>query len=124
MEGIVPHVNVLGFTAGEAAFRYGSKWHVKLLDYLRKNRDITESYVKSIPGLLISHTEATYLAWIDATGIPVKDPAAFFEDAGTGLSDGRDFGFPGFVRLNFGCPESVLMQGLERMKKAVEKILC
>ena len=124
MEGIVPHVNVMGFTAGEAAFRYGYEWHVKLLDYLRKNRDITESYVKSIPGLLISHTEATYLAWIDATGIPVKDPAAFFEDAGTGLADGRDFGFPGFVRLNFGCPESVLLKGLERMKKAVEKILC
>ncbi|HNI83321.1 MAG TPA: aspartate aminotransferase, partial [Rhodocyclaceae bacterium] len=46
-------------------------------------------------------------------------PAAFFEQAGVGLSDGRDFGLPGFVRLNFGCPPARLEAALERMRRAV-----
>jgi len=123
MEGIVPHVNIMGFAAAEAAFTNGSAWHSDLLNYLRKNRDQVESYVETILGLLISHIEATYLAWIDASGLPVKDPAAFFEENGVGLSDGRDFGAPGFVRLNFGCPGSVLLEGLSRMKRAAAKII-
>ncbi len=63
--------------------------------------------------------EATYLAWIDATGIPA--PARFFEEAGVGLSDGADFGAPGFVRLNFGCSCSLLAEALGRMRRALEE---
>ena len=47
--------------------------------------------------------EATYLAWIDARNLGVPSPTLFFEEAGVGLSDGADFGMPGWVRLNFGC---------------------
>ena len=46
-------------------------------------------------------------------------PAAFFEAAGVGLSRGDDFGLPGWVRLNFGCPRATLDAALERMAKAV-----
>lgn len=118
MEGIVPHVNVLGYEAALAAYRDSKGWHEALIDYLRKNRDLVE---KSVPemGLSMSHVEATYLAWIDARKI--ENPAAFFEDAGVGLSDGKDFGFPGHVRLNFGCPGSRLEAALSRMKSAMKK---
>ncbi|MCD6115961.1 PatB family C-S lyase [bacterium] len=122
MEGIVPHVNIMGYAAAEAAFKEGASWHSDLLCYLRKNRELVESYVENTTGLLISHSEATYLAWIDARGLPVKDHAAFFEENGVGLSDGREFGAPGFVRLNFGCPRPVLFEGLARIKKAAEKV--
>ena len=50
-------------------------------------------------------------------GIP--NAAAFFEAAGVGLSDGKDFGLPGFVRLNFGCPPQRLDAALERIRHAV-----
>ena len=63
----------------------------------------------------MTHVEATYLAWIDARGLGVDDPAAFFEAAGVGLSSGGDFGLPGWVRLNFGCPLTTLDSALERM---------
>jgi cystathionine beta-lyase len=72
-----------------------------------------------MPGLVCIPGEATYLAWIDARDSGIDDPAGFFEQAGVGLSDGREFGAPGFVRLNFGCPRSLLEQGLERMRKAL-----
>ena len=41
------------------------------------------------------------------------------EAAGVGLSDGKDFGLPGFVRLNFGCPPDRLEEGLARIRRAV-----
>jgi cystathionine beta-lyase len=65
--------------------------------------------------------EATYLAWIDMRASGVKKPAAFFEDAGVGLQDGIEFDAPGFVRLNFGCPRSLLEKALDRMTRAMAK---
>jgi cysteine-S-conjugate beta-lyase len=118
MNGIVPHVNVLGLAACEAAYRDCDAWHAALLDYLRGNRDRLESAIASIPGLAMTHVEATYLAWIDACGLGVPDPARFFEAAGVGLSGGADFGLPGWVRLNFGCRRALLDAALERMRAA------
>ena len=39
MEGIVPHVNVLGLAACEAAYSECKDWHQSLIDYLIANRD-------------------------------------------------------------------------------------
>ena len=122
MAGIVPHVNALGLTAAYAAYRDGADWQAALLDYLRANRDLVESSVARLPGLSMRHVEATYLAWIDCRGLNTSHPAALFEDAGVGLSDGTEFSAPGFVRLNFGCPRSVLTEALERMGKALERL--
>lgn len=118
MNGIVPHVNVLGLAACEAAYRDCDAWQAALLDYLRGNRDRLESVITSIPGLAMTHVEATYLAWIDARGLGVADPARFFEAAGVGLSGGADFGLPGWVRLNFGCRRALLDAALERVRAA------
>jgi bifunctional pyridoxal-dependent enzyme with beta-cystathionase and maltose regulon repressor activities len=63
--------------------------------------------------------QATYLAWIDATGLGVQNPARFFEDFGVGLCDGADFHGPGYLRLNFGCPRTILLEGLGRLRDAV-----
>jgi len=117
---IVPHVNILGYTAAEAAYRFGEKWRQALLDYLRGNRDLVQRGIESIPGLATTHVEATYLAWIDTRASGIENPAAFFEQAGVGLSDGADFGGPGFVRLNFGCSRPLLAEALGRMARAVE----
>jgi cystathionine beta-lyase len=65
------------------------------------------------------HVEATYLAWLDARRTGIADPAGFFRQAGVALSNGKDFGLEGYVRLNFGCPRSLLLEGLERMRRAL-----
>jgi cysteine-S-conjugate beta-lyase len=121
MAGIVPHVNALGLTAALAAYRDSQDWHKALVEYLRANRDLVEEFTALTPGLSMHHTEATYLAWIDARGLEAANPATFFEDAGVGLSNGADFGTPGFVRLNFGCPRSVLTEALGRMDTAIRR---
>ncbi|MFZ4535199.1 MalY/PatB family protein [Propionivibrio sp.] len=118
MRGIVPHVNILGLAACEVAYRDCDDWHAALIGALRANRDRVESVVAAIPGLSMTHVEATYLAWIDARGLGMADPAGFYEAAGVGLSSGSDFGLPGWVRLNFGCPRTTLDSALERMISA------
>jgi cysteine-S-conjugate beta-lyase len=122
MNGIVPHVNALGFTAALAAYRDCEDWRLALLDYLRGNRDLVENFVAKTPGLGMRHTEATYLAWIDCRNLDVLNPTAFFEDAGVGLSDGTDFGMQGFIRLNFGCARSLLVEALGRMGDALARL--
>lgn len=119
MHGIVPHVNVLGYVATEAAYRHGEPWRQELIAYLQGNALRVQEAINAMPGLKTTSVEATYLAWIDARGLGEADPAAFFEAAGVGLSDGRDFGAPGFVRLNFGCSRSLLEEALARMARAV-----
>lgn len=120
MEGIVPHVNLFGYTAALAAYRDSSDWHRALLDYLRDNRTLVQETMDHLPGLRMTHVEATYLAWIDTRSSGIREPTAFFEQAGVGLSDGAAFGTSGFVRLNFGCPRSLLQKALLRMETALK----
>ena len=119
MGRIVPHVNLLGYTAAEAAYRHGEGWRQELLGYLRGNRDLVAQEVGTMPGLSVAHVEATYLSWIDLRERGIADPVRFFEEAGVGLSGGEDFGLPGFVRLNFGCPRALLAEALRRMRVAL-----
>lgn len=118
---LIPELNPLSFHATEAALRDGEPWRQELLAYLRGNRDFVYQFVQQhLPGLKMAWPlEATYLAWLDARGLGVDRPQPFFETAGVGLSEGADFGAPGFLRLNFGCPRATLEEALSRMARAV-----
>jgi len=122
MTGIVPEVNILGFAAAEAAYRHGWGWLAGLLEYLRGNSRLVEEEIGAMGYLAMHHVEATYLAWIDGRRIDKMFPGRFFEASGVGLSEGSDFGFPGFVRLNFGCRRALLQEALQRMRRAVKHI--
>ena len=116
--GLVPMVNPLGYAAAEAAWTHGDPWRRKLLELLRHHRDLVQATVAAVPGLSCVPAEATYLAWIDCRGTGVADPQAACEAAGLGTSDGRDFGTPGFVRINTACPTDRLVEALRRLAVA------
>lgn len=119
-EGIVPGTNVLGFAACLAAYRDCEPWRLALIDYLRENKDIVYRFInQEVPGLFMDDVQATYLAWIDTRSLGLSQPARFFEQAGVALYDGKEFQGEGFVRLNFGCPRSLLMEALDRLRRAV-----
>ncbi len=118
-KGIVPDVNLLGYTAALAAYRDGDAWNQRQIDYLRGNRDYLVAQINSIPGLHMEPVEATYLAWIDISAARLENPARFFEHAGVGMSAGRDFGDDRFMRLNFGCPRGLLEEAVRRIRKAM-----
>ncbi len=115
----VHDASLAGYEAALAAYRDGEPWLAAQLDYLRANRDLVQSVVDRLPGVRAAPLEATYLAWIDCSGLGVADPHALFLKHGLGLSPGADFGAPQFVRLNFGTQRSVLVRAMERFEKAV-----
>ena len=112
-------VNTLGKAACLAAYRDGDEWLAALHEYLRGNRAFVRQAVDAMDGITANHGEATFLTWLDCRRARLDDPARFFDDAGVSLSDGRDFGAPGFCRLNFGCSRSLLFEALERMSAAL-----
>ena len=118
--GIMAHVNTLGYVATEAAWSECDAWHESLLRYLAANRDLLVQHVAEMPGVSVGLTEATFLAWLNVTELGLIDPQGFFESAGVGLSAGAQFRGDGYIRLNFGCPRSVLETGLDRMRKACD----
>ncbi|MEE3279322.1 MAG: PatB family C-S lyase [Pseudomonadota bacterium] len=117
--GLVSHISPLAYTAALATFLDRSSWTNDLVAYLRVNRDLLERCVEETPGLAMAHVEGTYLGWIDARSLQVNDPAAFFESHGLGFSNGVEFDGEGFVRFNFACPRDLLLEGIERLKRAV-----
>ena len=121
MKEIVPRPNVLGYAAAMAAFAECDGWKNALLDYLRGNRSAVAAAIQQMPPFSTAPVEATYLAWIDMRSSGLENPVKFFEDAGVGLQDGVEFDGPGFARLNFGCPRSLLEKALGRMKAAMAK---
>ena len=122
-QGIVPDINVLGLVAGEAALRHGEPWRRALLDHLRGNRDLLEGAVArgELPGVAMTHVEATYLAWLDVSALRLSGAHAYFEGHGLGFSDGAPFGVgkDTHVRLNFGCTRATLLEALARLRRAV-----
>ncbi|MCW8884536.1 MAG: PatB family C-S lyase [Motiliproteus sp.] len=120
-KGIVPDVNLLGYTAAIAAYRDCDEWNQQQLNYLRGNRDYLLEQINQIPGLKLLPFEATYLAWIDVSGLGLSNPPAVFEAAGVGMSPGADFGDKNYMRLNFGCPRPLLEEAVKRITTAVLK---
>jgi cystathionine beta-lyase len=120
-KGLVHGVNLLGWVAAVAAYRDGQEWLDQLLAYLEANRDCLYDFTqRKLPGVKMTQPEGTYLAWLDCRNAGIEgNPCEFFlKQAKVALNDGKTFGRggEGFVRLNFGCPRSLLLQALERMK--------
>lgn len=124
-ETMALRANILGYAAALAAYRDGAEWLAELRQYLTANRDVVVDYVQEyLPGLTTTIPEATYLAWFDcrSAGIGGNPFRFFLKQAKVALNDGLHFGpgGDGFVRLNFACPRSILLQALERMRAALE----
>ena len=122
--GLLGGINVMGWTAALAAYRDGQEWLTQALAYLESNRDYVYAFVENeLPDIAITKMQATYLAWLDCRAVGLDHPHEFFlQNARVALNDGTTFGRggEGFVRLNFGCPRSILYEALERMKAALD----
>lgn len=121
--GMVDSVNPLGMEATRVAYSEGAPWLAALKIYLQANRDwLVEAVRSRLPGVTINVPQGTYLAWLDCSALDLDNPQQFFLEQGkVGLSAGVDFGdqHQQFVRLNFGCPRSLLEEGIARMERAL-----
>lgn len=132
LEGIIQSVhvdsgNLFGSIASEAAYTHGNEWHKQLIDYLEGNVNLVRSFLKDkLPEVKLIEPEATYLLWLDFRELGLSQPELvklMISKARLGLNDGTAFGCEGigFMRLNIGCPRSMLLEGLERLEHALRK---
>ena len=120
IRGIITEVNCFGYAGITAAYDHGEPWRQALLTYLRDNYNFIYDFIrKEIPEITFRRMESTYLAWLDVSKLGIKDPVRHFEKHGVGLSDGTPFDGHQHLRLNFGCPHSRLVEGLQKIKAAL-----
>lgn len=110
---------LLAYTATLSALQGGESWRQSLLEYLRGNRDTVIARIRAMPQLKVSRIDATYLAWIDCSGLNHPDPHSLFLAAGVALSPGAQFNAPQCVRLNFATQRARLHAALDRMALAI-----
>lgn len=116
--------NIFGTVAMEAAYTNGDDWLEQMLSYLWENYLLLEDFFKTnLPKVEVMRPEATYLIWLDFTAYGMKNKELFdftVENAKVGLNDGGRFGAAGdgWLRINIGCPRSVLVEALERLGRA------
>ncbi len=127
LQAISAHVNIMGYEAAIGAYSGGEEWLRQALAYLKDNRDYALEYIRRhMPQIKTTVPRSTYLLWMDMRGLPIEGDVSAFcrETAGVAPSPGEFFGEAGegFVRLNFGCPRSTLVQGLERLRAAVDQL--
>jgi len=126
--GIVPNPNLFGYTAMEAAYRYGDEWLEQVLDYLQENLNYLKNYFeKNIPRIKVIDPEGTYLIWLDCGDLGMDNNVlrSFMrENAKVCLEDGFIFGGSGsgFMRMNIACPRYILSEALKRIEKAVNQL--
>ena len=122
----VAEPNAFAIQAAVAAFTRGGEWLDELRSYLHENKVWTAQYIqKEIPRLKVVASQATYLMWLDCSGLTDSSEEladVIRESTGVYLSEGGQYGGDGthFMRLNVACPRSVLEDGLNRLKKGVE----
>ncbi len=118
--------NALGMVAMTAAYTKGAAWLEQCKAYLTENMRFMEAYLReNIPEFKLMDMEATYLAWIDVSGLGGKPGAyhGYLEEVGKlWLDGGAMFGPEGenFERLNFACSRQTLADALNRMKRAAD----
>jgi cystathionine beta-lyase len=115
---------LLGVIGSVAAFRDGGAWLDALLGHLDRNRRLLAGLLgASLPEVGYHPPEASFLAWLDCTGLDLgDDPSAPFRERGrVALSRGLDFGRQGagFARLNIGTSAALLTEAVRRMAAAV-----
>jgi len=120
--------NIFGSVALEAAYTHGDEWLEQMLEYLWKNYQLLEDFFKNkLPKVKVMKPEATYLVWLDFTAYGMNDDELtkfVVEQAKVGLNNGGRFGTggDGWLRINIGCPRSVLEDALKRLEKAFMKL--
>ena len=119
--GLAAVPNVLSMAAFLVSYNECGDWKQALLQHLQSNRDYMEQRIARMPGVHVTHNEATFLAWIDCRETGLEDPWTFFrEKAGVNFNNGVDFGCPGFVRINFACTRAQLTRALDQMEAALQ----
>lgn len=115
-------------TAVAVAYNEGDEWLAQMLQYVEENIAFLDKYLKeNMPKISFIRPQASYLVFLDARelGMPQERLVEFFlKEAKVAMNDGTMFGQEGagFMRMNLGCPRATLLQALEQIKAAYDRL--
>lgn len=119
--------NIFALCATRTAYNEGDAWLDGLLAYLAKGRDLLlKQIAREIPQAVVAPIEATYLAFIDCRAYHpscdalqsacLREKVMFTQGTFFSQTHGE-----GFIRFNFACPHKAIVEGVKRLKKALEE---
>ncbi len=128
------HVNSLGLVAAQVAFSGEcDEWLEALRLYLTGNRDFLVASIQDEvfrdqddrPGMPPTWPGWTAPGWSASGKIGATPHEFFLKQAKVALNEGREFGpgGEGFVRLNFGCPRTTLVEALGKNENGAARII-
>lgn len=122
----VDSINLFGITAGKAAYEYGETWVDEMVEYVENNAEFVCKYIKEkLPKVKTYKPQSTYLMWLDFKDYNMNQfdlMQKIVYEAHVVLNSGTDFGNEGygFVRLNIGCPKSMIKTCIDKIASVFE----
>lgn len=120
--------SILGMEATISAYQTGDGWLKELNAYLDETITFTKKFLQeNIPEVELIESEATYLLWLDISGLGIsmsRLQEALIYVGKVAIMDGEVYGQLGanFLRLNVGCPRAKVKEGLERLLKSIQSL--
>ena len=117
-------VSIFGMYATMVGYRECDDYIEQLNEHIKENMKIVEDFIsEELKDFRFVMPDGTYLAWIDARNVPYS--AEEIQDAlvnvgGIGIMKGEIYGGEKYLRMNIGCPQSKLKEGLKRFKIAMD----
>lgn len=120
-------LNLFAYKAMQSAYEQGGEWLQQALAYIENNIDFTLEYLAThLPKIKAMRPEASYLIWLDCSAYAEDDKLLYdqLREAGVELNAGFQYGDEGHLkmRINVACPQSLLTEGLTRVKQALTQV--
>ena len=121
-------VNPFGPVALMAAYNESEQWLDELNQYIWNNYLVLRTFIeKNIPQWKVMPLEGTYLVWVDVSAVCGDSVATYCErikqKCKVWLNPGTMYGptsGKGYLRINIACPQSTLLEALNRLTKYEE----
>lgn len=120
--------SIFGMLSTISAYNECAPWVDELNLYVTNNLVLLQEFLKAeLPEIQLVIPEATYLAWLDVSRLPYTSQQlqeALIHYGKVAIMPGNTYGATGenFIRMNIGCPREKLIDGLQRLKLAVEHL--
>ena len=118
--------SIMGMIATMTAYNECQEYVMELVHYIEENMRQLKNYLaEQLPEIQFELPQATYLAWLDVRGLPFSDDElqkALVQVGKVGIMRGDVYGAEGrgFLRMNVGCPQVKMLEGLQRMKQSMD----
>ncbi|MDD7765581.1 MAG: pyridoxal phosphate-dependent aminotransferase [Peptoniphilaceae bacterium] len=111
-----------------AAYTYGKEWFKECMEYIESNIDFALEFInKELPKVKVKRPEASFLLWLDLRdyGMPHEDLHQYLINEGklllnSGITYGENANL--FFRMNIACNREMLIDALNRLKTALNKL--